>query len=224
METFLIPVFVLACLLLIFVFITLLLYLIPMRFAIRLLRQEDLQEHSVSVSWGLVCFRTIDTANKQRIEGLIGDHIVYTRFGMENQQTAKAVKAPAPPDFRSVADFLPLLPRFIEPAGKFGAVVYHQSAFEGIKGRIRIGTGDPVATGMLYGGFWAARFALMASRIVIDMVPEFERKILEMDLVIRLRINHPLCILIAGIRLYRNPGIRQGMVFLKPPPDGASGS
>jgi hypothetical protein len=69
---------------------------------------------------------------------------------------------------------------------------------------------------MLCGGYWATRFVLRASRIFIDMIPDFDRKILEMDMTIRIRVNHPLRILIAGIRLYGNPDIRQGITFLKP--------
>jgi len=223
MEMFLIPVFILACPLLILLFIALLLYLIPVRFAISFLRQEGQQEHSISVSWGTIRFRTIDTGTGRRTEVFIGTHIMYTRAGMEVRQKGEDARSPAPADLRSVAGYLTLIPRLMEPVGRFGSVLYHQSTFEGLNGRIRIGTGDPVATGMLYGGYWATRCVLMASRIFIDLVPEFDRKILEMDMVVKLRVNHPLRILIAGIRLYKNPDIRWGMT-LKPPVKGASGS
>jgi len=223
METFLIPVFILACPLLILLLIALLLYLIPVRFAISFLRLEGQQEHSISVSWGTICFRTIDTGTGRRTEGFIGGHVMYTRAEMEERQKGEDAKSPVPADLRSVEGYLTLIPRLMEPVGRFGAVLYHQSTFERLNGRIRIGTGDPVATGMLYGGYWATRCVLMASRIFIDLVPEFDRKILEMDMVVRLRVNHPLRILIAGIRLYKNPDIRRGMT-LKPLVEGASGS
>jgi hypothetical protein len=224
METFLIPVFILACPLLILLFITLLLYLIPVRFAISFVRQEGQQEHSISVSWGLIGFRTVDTGDGQRTEVFIGGHVMYTRAGMEERQKGVDANSPTPADLRSVEGYLTLIPRLIEPVGRFGSVLYHQSTFEDINGRIRIGTGDPVATGMLYGGYWATRFVLLASRIFIDLIPEFDRKILEMDMVIRLRVDHPLRILIAGIRLYKNPDIRRGMTFSKPHLGGASES
>jgi hypothetical protein len=48
----------------------------------------------------------------------------------------------------------------------------------------------------------------MASRIFIEMKPDFNREIFEMDVAIRLRINHPLRIIIAGIQLMRNRAVR----------------
>jgi hypothetical protein len=224
METFIIPVFILACLLLLLVFITLLIYLIPVRFAISFLRQEGQQENSISVSWGLFSFRLIDTGDGRRNEVFIGSHVMSSRAGMEQQLKGEGAKSPAPADLRSVEGYLTLIPRLIEPAGRFGAVIYHQSTFEGIDGRIRIGTGDTVATGMLYGGYWATRYVFRASRIFIDLIPDFDRKILEMDIVMKIRVNRPLRILIAGMRLYKNPHIRQGMTFLKPNSEGASES
>lgn len=105
------------------------------------------------------------------------------------------------------------------------AHVYPRPPYDfSLNGRIRIGTGDPVATGMLYGGYWATRFVLRASRIFIDIKPDFDRKILEMDMIIRIPVNHPFRILIAGIRLYRNPDIIQGMTFLKPDSPGVAKS
>jgi hypothetical protein len=224
METFLIPVFIVAIPLLTLLFISLLLYLIPVRFAISFLWQEGQQEYSVTVSWGLFSFRSTDTGGGRRNEVFIGSHGMYTRVGEEEHLKSEDVKSPSPADLRSVEGYLTLIPRLIKPSGRFGLVLYHQSTFEGINGRIRIGTGDPVATGMLYGGYWATRFVLRESRIFVAMIPDFDRKILEMDMVIRLRVNHPLRILIAGIRLSRNPDIRQGITLLKPDSTGMAKS
>jgi hypothetical protein len=224
METFLIPVFILACPLLVILFIALILYLIPVRFVISFLRQEGQQEYSISVIWGLIGFRSIDTGDGRKSEVLIGGHVMYTRAEEEVLLKGEDVKSPSAADLRTLEGYLTLIPRLIEPVGRFGSLLYHESAYEGIKGRIRIGTGDPVATGMLYGGFWATRCFLRTSRIFIDMIPDFDRKILEMDIAIRIRVDHPLRILIAGIRLFRNPDIRRGMTLMKPDSFGVSES
>lgn len=216
MVTIFIPVFILACLLLILIFVTFLLFFIPVRFAISFLQYEGNQENSLSVSWGMFCFRMRDTGDERRILFYFGGKVIHSRAGMVKWQKLEEVKSPAPEDLRSVAGYLTLIPRLIEPVGKFGAVLYNQSTFDGIRGRILIGAGDPAATGILYGGYWATRSVLRASQIYIEMIPEFNRKILDLDLVIRLRINHPLRVIIAGIRLYKNPAIRQGMVLSKP--------
>ena len=221
MDTFLIPLFIVACLLLIFLFPALLLYLVPVRFALLLLQKEGQRERSVSVSWGMVRYRIIDGDDGRRTEVLIGNHVIYSRAGTGERQKEEEVKLPAPAELRSVEGYLNLIPRLIAPAGWFGSVLCRESTFEDCTGSIRIGMKDPVATGILYGGYWAARFVLMASRIFIDMIPEFNREIFEMDMVIRLRINHPLRILIAGIHLLKTPGIRQGLRFANPGSGGA---
>ena len=222
MDTFLIPLFIVACLLLIFPFPALLLYLVPVRFALLLLQKEGQRKHSVSVSWGLFTYRIIDGDDGRRTEVLIGGHVIYSHAGTVERQVGEDVNLPTPADLRSVTGYLNLIPRLIAPAGGLGLVLYRESTFEDCTGSIRIGTKDPVATGILYGGYWAARFVLMASRIFIDMMPEFNREVFEMDMVIRLRVNHPLRILIAGIHLLKTPGIRQGMDLSQARSGGAS--
>jgi len=222
MDTFLIPIFIVACTLLFFLFPALILYLVPVRFALFLLQKEGQRQHSVTVSWGLFRYRIIDGDDGRRAEVFMGSHIIYSRAGEGERQVGEDVNLPTPADLRSVTGYLNLIPRLIAPAGRLGLVLYRESTFEDCTGSIRIGTKDPVATGILYGGYWAARFVLMASRIFIDMMPEFNREVFEMDMVIRLRVNHPLRILIAGIHLLKTPGIRQGMDLSQARSGGAS--
>jgi hypothetical protein len=146
----------------------------------------------------------------------IGGHVLHSRAGREVHRKQDDAKSPVPADLHSVAGYVTLIPQLIEPVGKFGAVLYDQTTFDGISGWIRIGAGDAAATGMLYGGYWATRSVLRASKIYVEMIPEFNRKILELDLVIRLRINHPLRVGIAGIRLFKNPAIRHVIMLSKP--------
>jgi hypothetical protein len=223
METFLIPVFILACPLLLLVFSALLLYVIPVRFTL-FLRQTGKEESSITVSWGTIRVRIIKTGEGQRTEVILGGNILYSLAGKEKWREGKEVKSPSPADFRLSGGYLTHIPRMIEPLGKFGLLLWHQTTLEDINGRIRIGTGDPVATGLLYGGYWATRCMLRESRIFIEVIPEFDGKILEMDLVVRLRINNPLRILIAGMRLSRDPAVRKGLTGMKPHVAGVSES
>jgi hypothetical protein len=221
MDTFLIPVFIFACTLLICQVLALILYMVPVRFSLLLVQKEGQREHSVSVSWGWTRYRIIDGDDGRRTEVLFGGYVIYSCAGAGERQEGDDAKIPGQADLRSVEGYLNLIPRLIAPAGMFGSVIYRESTFEDCTGSIRIGMKDPVATGILYGGYWAARFVLMASRIFIDMIPEFNREVVEMDVVIRLRVNHPLRILTAGIHLLKTPGIRQGMIFANPRSDGA---
>lgn len=221
MDTFLIPLFIIACIFFFCEFIALLLYAIPVRFALLLVQKEGQREHSVSVSWGLIGFRITGRSDQRRIETCIGSHVIHSRKLKGEPQMGDDAKIPAPADLRSVEQYLTLLSQMIVPAGRFVSVLWQECRFENCTGSIRIGTKDPVATGILYGGYWAARFGFMASRIIIDMKPEFNREIFEMDMTIRLRISHPLRIIVAGIYLMKNRAVRQSFNSGKPRARGA---
>jgi hypothetical protein len=208
MDTFLIPVFIVACIILFCECVAVLLYAIPLRFVLRLLHTEGHHEQSVLVSWGLIGCRIINGGNQQKIEVCIGQYIILSRQIEGEPKRGYEEKIPGPADFRSGERYLSFFSGMITPAGRFVSVLWHECRFENCTGSIRIGTKDPVATGILYGGYWATRFGLIASRIFIEMKPDFNREIFEMDVSIRLRINHPLRIIIAGIQLMRNRAVR----------------
>jgi len=211
MDTFLIPVFIVACIILFCECIAVLLYAIPLRFVLRLLHTEGQNEQSVMVSWGLIGCRITNGGNQQKIEVCIGKYSILSRPIEGEPKKGDGKKIPQPADFRSGEGYLTFFSGMIKPAGRFVSVLWHECRFENCTGSIRIGTKDPVATGILYGGYWAARFGLMACRIFIEMKPDFNREIFEVDVSIRLRINHPLRIIIAGIQLMRNRAVRNVM-------------
>lgn len=208
MDTFLIPVFIVACIFLFSEFFAFLLYAIPVRFVLQLLQTEREHEQSVSVSWGLIGCRITNKSNQQKIEVCIEHHIILSRQIEREPERSDTVKMPGPADLRSGEQYLAFFPRMVVPAGRFVSVLWHESRFENCTGSIRIGTKDPVVTGILYGGYWAARFGLRAAHIFIEMMPDFNREIFDMNVAIRLRINHPLRIIIAVIQLMRNRSVR----------------
>jgi hypothetical protein len=211
METFLIPVFIVACIILFCEFFAVLLYAIPLRFVLRLLQMEGQNEQSVMVSWGLIGCRFTNSGNQQKIEVCVGKYIIFSHPIEREPEKVDKQKIPQPSDFRSGERYLAFFSGMIKPAGRFVSVLWHECRFDNCTGSIRIGTKDPVATGILYGGYWATRFGLQAARIFIEMKPEFNREIFEIDVAIRLRINHPLRIIIAGIQLMRNPAVRNAV-------------
>jgi hypothetical protein len=211
MDTLLIPVFIIVCIILFCECIVVLLYTIPLRFVLHLIQTEGQNEQSVMVSWGLIGFRITNGGNRQIIEMRIGHHIILSRPIERGAEEVDKKKILEPADFRSGERYLTTFSGMIKPAGRFVSVLWHESRFENCTGSIRIGTSDPVATGIVYGGYWATRFGLQASRIFIEMKPDFNREIFEMDVSIRLRINHPLRIIIAGIQVMRNRAVRNVM-------------
>jgi hypothetical protein len=221
MDTFLIPVFIVACIILFCECIAVLLYAIPLRFVLRVLQTEGRNEQSVMVSWGLIGCRITNGGNQQKIEVGVGQYIIFSRPIEREPEKRDVEKIPQPADFRSGERYLTFFSRMITPAGRFVSVLWHECRFDNCTGSIRIGTKDPVATGILYGGYWASRFGLQAARIFIEMKPEFNHEVFEMDVAIRLRINHPLRIAIAGIQLMRNHVVRNAMNPEKSRPGGA---
>jgi hypothetical protein len=221
MDTLLIPVFIVACFILFCECSAVLLYAIPVRFVLRLLHTEGYDEQSVLVSWGFLGLWITNGANQQKITIYLGRRNIICRPIERGPKKDDEKKIPLPADFRSGERYFAFLSGMIKPAGRFVSVLWHECRFENCTGSIRIGTNDPVTTGILYGGYWASRFGLHASRIFIEMKPEFNHEVFDMDVAIRVRINHPLRIIIAGIRLMRNRAVRDMMNPEKSPAGGA---
>lgn len=221
MDTLLIPVFIVACLILFCECSAVLLYVIPVRFVLRLFHTEGHDEQSVLVSWGLIGLWITNDAHQQKITIYLGRRNILCRPIERGPKKGDEKKIPLLADFRSGERYFTFFSGMIKPAGRFVSVLWHECRFENCTGNIRIGTKDPVTTGILYGGYWATRSGLQAARIFIEMKPEFTHEVFEMDVAIRVRINHPLRIIIAGIRLMRNRAVRDTMNPEKSHPGGA---
>jgi len=216
MDTVLIIVFIPATVLCVLLGIGLLLYVVPLQFLVSFIRKGDRQETTVTVSWNCVSIRIKPSAGKNEIEVLVAGHRV-TRVNLSPPGPPPVPESPTKTarsgreEIRTAEDLIFLIRHVIEPVKKIGVVVYQQSSFENIRGTVRIGLGDPVATGMLYGGYWATRFMFSASRISIDLTPDFERQVLEMELSVRFGINHPLRILITSIQVMVSRDVRESI-------------
>lgn len=200
MDVLLILLFISACLALIPLVVLFLLYIVPVHFTVHFVYQKPRQETTISACWCNMSVRVTTNGDHRKTEVLLGKRVVFVRTRSceqpEPERTGTdltAIRAPQDPGLliqyivTSITDLVPVL--------------YSESSFEGVRGKVRIGLSDPAATGMLYGGYWATRFVLLASRIQIEMEPVFDREILELDLTGRFRIAHPLRLVIRGIRV-----------------------
>lgn len=206
MDEVLIFVFIPVCLLCFLLFITLFLYVVPLRFFVSFVSQEQRKEKMLTVSWSVMGIRITSAAGQQNYAILVADHELISRT-LFSTKTTPTPAVSGPEAVHSPEDLVPLIQHLVVPVMKIGTVLYRQRSFEDIRGTVRIGLGDPVATGLLYGGYWATRFVFTASRIHIDLKPDFDREILEMELSVRFRINHPLRMIFAGIRVARMPDV-----------------
>jgi hypothetical protein len=267
MDALVIPVFVLVSLAVPVLLLALLLYAIPVRAAVTVVRRGGRQDQVLLISWGIFGIRTSGTGEGRLTEVLIAGHAVLAhtrsveedRSGVKETGTkrgesgnvpagerrpGKAEKEPrssaapgsAAPDttvpvtgdttaggpaagipatgrpetvFMDIDEFVHVVQKVMGPVGSFGSAFWQQSRFVDARGTVRLGLGDPVLTGEVCGMYWASRFILFASRIYIELEPVFNKAVLELDITVRLKVKHPLLVLLAGIRLARYPAIRE---------------
>ena len=228
MDELLIPVFILFSLLALVLALALLLYAIPVRAAVTLVRMVDRREQVVVISWGGVAVRSSGAGTGRVTEVLVLGKTVLSHAG-----SMKPVGGPAkergedeiaaPSGTIPIGRLVRVVLAAIGPVGRFGSEFWRQGRFEGASGTVRLGLGDPVLTGELCGYYWASRFLFLASRIDIGLEPVFDRAVLELELTIRMRVEHPLRILFAGLRLVRDPAMKEVMDFaVQGRPEGAA--
>ena len=116
--------------------------------------------------------------------------------------------APGSPD---IGEIVHVIQKMIAPVGSFGSAFWQQSRFVDASGTVTLGLGDPALTGEICGMYWASRFALLASRIYVELEPVFDRAVLELDITVRMKVKHPLLVLLAGFTLAWHPAIREAM-------------
>jgi hypothetical protein len=218
MDTFLIPVFIGVSILLIVLLPSLLLFAIPIRCAISYVQAGECRENVITISWARTGIRISRAEGMSTMRIFVGTHSVYSRTDADEQ--SRKTEAPFTKAGVSRDDIARHILPAVRPIGKFGIAVFRQIRIGEVSGNLRIGLGDPVATGMLYGGYWASRFAMNASRIFVDMEPVFNDRVVECDLTMHLKLRHPLIILIETVPLVRNPDIRRLMMSFRPTPPG----
>jgi Protein of unknown function (DUF2953) len=210
MDELLIPVFVLVSLALPFLALALLFYAVPVRASVRLVLRQGFREQALVIAWGIFGIRSSRTEAVTVTGILVMDSTILSRTepvksgGIEKAAEQPAGQATAP----GAGDVARRILAVLGPAGSFGAAVWRECRFEEARGRVTIGLGDPVLTGECCGLYWASRFLLEASRIYLELEPVFDRPVLELDITAKMNVRHPISILIAGLRLARDPAFR----------------
>jgi len=215
MDTYLIPLFLCICVSEAILLPALLLYAVPIRFVIGGTSGKDRKETVTGISWGTFTYRITLAGGTRTTRILVAGKGVFCRIDRVDrpEEPEPQVTGPA----ISSQEVARRIAAAIRPAGKFGIIVLRQVHIDSVRGEVCIGLGDPVATGMLYGGYWASRFAMEAARIHIRMAPEFDRRVADYTLEGRLRLRHPLVILIGAVPLLRDPSMKALMAAFRRP-------
>jgi hypothetical protein len=233
MDELLIPVFVLSALCVPLLALALLLYAVPVRASARLILEEDRKEQVLFIAWGIFGIRTTHRDAGMVTEMLILNRTVFSH-AMESQGKEKkegdqpAGEEPATageagrtgmaPDTGEIVRRVQAL---VGPAGTFGSAFWKECRFEEARGRMRLGLGDPVLTGECCGLYWASRFVLEAYRIYLDFEPDFDCQVLELDIIVKAKVRHPLLILVAGLRLALHPAVHDAVATIQRQSRGA---
>ena len=217
MDALLIPVFVLVSLTVPFLLLALLLYAIPVRAAVIIVLKGKRQEQILVISWWLFGIRTSGTGDGRLIEVLIAGLAVFSHTGSlkPDRKAAKVtdisetgIPAAASLD---IGEIVHVVQKMTGPVGSFGSTFWQQSRFVSASGSVTLGLGDPMLTGEICGMYWASRFLLLASRIYVELEPVFDKAVLELDVTVRMKVKHPLLVLLAGFRLAWHPTIREAI-------------
>jgi hypothetical protein len=212
MDILLIPVFILFSLLVPALVLTLLLYAVPVRASARLVWKADRQEQVLVISWCHLGIRSSGTGAGRTTDVLVLDHAILSHTGPMGTGAGEVPVENEVPASRGTLDtgkLVHIVQRMTGPAGVFGSAFWHESRFVDARGTVTLGLGDPVLTGEACGYYWASRFLLQACRLYIELEPVFDREVLELDITVRMKVVHPLRILVAGITLARDPAVKE---------------
>jgi hypothetical protein len=225
MDALLIPVFVLVVITALVLFPALLFYAIPVRASGTLVLKEMRNEQTVIITWWPLGIRTSRVGESVLSEVLFLGRVVFSHPGVpgrgaktESEDTGgpgnegkRDVSGTPAMVFPDIPELIHFIQRLAGPAGAFSSAFWQQTRFVSATGTVTLGLGDPALTGEVCGMYWASRFVLLASRISVELEPVFDRAVLELDITVRIKVKHPLLVLLAGIRLALHPAVREVM-------------
>jgi hypothetical protein len=220
MDTLLIPLFVLTLVSLPLLALALLLYAVPVRAFLRVIIRDEGRGETLGMSWGVLGVRASTVGGGLKADVLILDHAVISHSGVVPIDRNDAMKAPPdlPPSPSSpitsgtslrFSEIFGLVEEAAGPIGSFLSAFWQQCRFEDARGKVVLGVDDPVLTGEICGMYWATRFLFEACRIFINFEPVFDRAVLELDVTIRMKVERPLLLLVAGVAFARQPALRK---------------
>lgn len=223
MDTLLLLACVLACPVIIILTCALLLYIVPVRSSIRLLVNEGDVRETLTVAWGFAGVRIRHDSQGTSADVMGGRYVLHTQvFEKEEVPSPSPIKPEKEelpeareeegrggPSFPGFSRTIRLARSLIHPALSLVSVIWRESRFDSMQAKVTLGTGNPALTGELYGYYWAARFILESWRIRIDLEPVFDREVFNCDLEMKVRLHHPLLVIISGARFALHPAARE---------------
>jgi hypothetical protein len=198
----------------ILILITLTLYFIPVIAQIALGKTPESGYLLFQASWGVIGARTRMEGGESRHEFLIGERTLYTRTVKDQKTRALEVGE----ELRKIPSHLrkvPHLLQLIQPLSDLGRKLLHSMTLQEIRGNLIVGFRNPADTGIFYGWYCAIFPTLMVSQVSLDVTPVFDRPVLEGEIMAKVRIDRPLLLLLAMIRLFFDRDVRNAIAGLR---------
>ncbi len=226
MDELLIPVFIIFCLIVPAIALALLLYAVPVRATVTLVCREERREKALVISWGIIGIRYAGHGTGRITGVLIGGHTVLSRSGPPETGGGKRIpdQAPGPAGMLKTGEIIRIVQGVTGPVGSFLSAFWDECRFEDARGTVTLGLGDPVLTGEVCGYYWASRFLLQASRVYIELEPVFDRPVFGLDISMKVKVEHPIRVLMAGVELARDPAVKEAMAIAKLRAPGVAGA
>jgi len=190
------------------------LYFIPVIAQIALGRTPESGYLLLQASWGLIGARTRMERSESRQEFLIGKRLLYTRT-MKGQKIRRPELGEEPQKISSSIRRALHLLQLIRPLLHLGGRLLHSMTLQEIRGNLIIGLRNPAETGIFYGWYSAIIPAFIGSRVSLEVMPVFDRQVLEGDVMAKVRIDRPLLLILAMVRLFMDRDVRTALSGLR---------
>jgi len=105
--------------------------------------------------------------------------------------------------------------QLIQPLSHLGRKLLQSMTLQEIRGNLIVGFRNPADTGIFYGWYCAIFPTLMVSPICLNVTPVFDRPVLEGEIMAKVRIDRPLLLLLAMVRLFFDRDVRNALSGLR---------
>jgi hypothetical protein len=190
------------------------LYFIPVIVQIAYERIPESKYLRIQASWGFFGARMRMEGDESRQEFLIGERPLYVRT-----VKGREIRVPEGDKELQKTSFsirrVQCLLQLIQPISHLLGKILYSMSFQEIRGNLMVGFRNPAETGIFFGWYSALIPILMVSRVCLDITPVFDRQVLEGDIMAKVRIERPLLLILAMVRLYMDRDVRTALSGLR---------
>jgi hypothetical protein len=190
--------------------------IIPLRISLSLLTSESCTKGILTGSWLIFGLEVMVSDGELQASVMVGRTRLITQslstFMTPSQKDAGFSGANRFPDIFSIVHAFqgPILSGVMD--------LINHTRFDYARGTAQIGFGDPSATGIFYGLYRAAKPLMQINQITLNLVPDFNREIYEIDVNTRFHISYPVRIMVNAVKVVKHPAVWRVMKTMRKKP------